>query len=110
MPNGLLGLAAFLALPVRVLVGDEDVDRDVHLKISGALDALQGPHRLERARRWVDALHAAAEARGLRGNATLELLPGTGHSARAAIERGGLVTRTLRFLDEHEQPSDPQCA
>ena len=93
-------IEAFLRVPVRVLVGEGDVARDANLNTSPALDEMQGRHRLARARRWVREVQTAAEARGLPCRATLELLPGTGHSAREAIGRGGLVPRTLRFLAE----------
>ncbi|MGE3855679.1 MAG: alpha/beta hydrolase family protein [Dehalococcoidia bacterium] len=98
MPEGLPDLDAFLRVPVRVLVGEGDVARDANLNTSPALDEMQGRHRLERARRWVRAVRAAAQERGLPCRAVFEVLPGTGHSAREAIGRGGLVPRTLRFL------------
>lgn len=99
MEPGWADLDAFLGLPMRVLVGDRDVARDVNLNTAPAVDELQGRHRLERARRWVRAVHAAAEARGLPCDLALELLPGTGHSVREAIDHGGFVPRTLEFLD-----------
>ncbi|MDA0301294.1 MAG: hypothetical protein O2822_02105 [Chloroflexi bacterium] len=98
MPDGWADLDAFLRLPIRVLVGDRDVTRDANLNTSPAVDELQGRHRVERAQRWVRAVRAAAETRGLPSNVALELLPRTAHSATEAIARGGLVGRTLKFV------------
>jgi len=99
MPEGWADVEAFLHLPIRVMVGDRDVARDANLNTSSAVDELQGRNRLERAQRWVRAVRAAAEARGIPSNLALELLPRTGHSADEAIRRGGLVVRTLAFLE-----------
>ena len=98
-PDGLRRLDAFRGVPVCVLVGAKDVQRDAALRTSVYLDAMQGPHRLTRARRWVRAV-AATRGAGAGGGAevSLSLLPGTAHSIRQAIERGALVPRALAFL------------
>ncbi|MEH6627033.1 MAG: alpha/beta fold hydrolase [Motiliproteus sp.] len=49
-------LNELLRLSMLVLVGDQDVQRDSSLKTTARLDQQQGLHRLERARRWVDAI------------------------------------------------------
>jgi pimeloyl-ACP methyl ester carboxylesterase len=99
LPEGLPNLDEFLRIPIRVMVGEHDVRRDASLNTSPAIDHIQGPHRIERARRWVDAVHAAARERGIPSHAALEILPDVGHSMRDAIDQGDLVGRTFRFFD-----------
>jgi pimeloyl-ACP methyl ester carboxylesterase len=106
LPGGLPNLDEFLRIPTRVMVGENDVRRDASLNTSPAIDCSQGLHRIDRARRWVDGVNAAARERGIRSRVALEILPGVGHSMRDAIEHGGLVDRTFRFFDC--QFSDPR--
>ena len=68
----------FLRLPIRVIVGERDIERDDSLRTSKRLDRWQGPHRLERARRWVADLEKEAHTRGITPRVTLEVLPDTG--------------------------------
>lgn len=91
-PRGLLGL------PLLLLVGEHDTERDADLRTSGWLDRRQGPHRVERALRWMDHLETVARRHGLQSQAHFDLLPATGHSFRQAVQHGGLVRRTLDFL------------
>lgn len=92
--------AAFLRLPVLVLVGEQDRDpADPSLRHAPRLDRLQGPHRLARGRRWVEHLHATAAGLGIDGHYTFDLLPASGHDFGTCADpaRGGLVRRTLAF-------------
>lgn len=92
--------AAFLCLPVLVLVGEEDRDpADPSLRHAPRLDRLQGPHRLARGRRWIEHLHAAAAELGIAGRFLFDLLPASGHDFAACADpaRGDLVRRTLAF-------------
>jgi pimeloyl-ACP methyl ester carboxylesterase len=89
---------AFLRLPTRVWVGDRDTAADDALRSSPELDALQGGSRLERARRWVQALHRACDARGLAPGATLHGVPGAGHDFVQCDRRGGLAESVVDFL------------
>lgn len=98
MPEGIQELGAFFRIPTRVMVGDSDVDRDNKLRTSPALDEDQGVHRLERARRWVDAVCLSAVESGVIPQIHLEILPESGHSAKEAIHNGGLVKRSITFL------------
>jgi pimeloyl-ACP methyl ester carboxylesterase len=106
LPGGLPNLEEFLRVPIRVMVGENDVRRDASLNTSPAVDYTQGLHRIERARRWVDAVHAAARERNVTSRVALEILPRVGHSMRDAIEHGGLVDRTFRFFDS--ECADPR--
>jgi poly(3-hydroxybutyrate) depolymerase len=87
----------FLRVPVEVVVGGRDVG-STNLKRGERVDAQQGTNRLERARRWVGAMRAAAEAHGLEPTVTLTEVPNIDHSFREFCARGALVERVGRFL------------
>lgn len=88
-------LGRFLQLPIRVVVGALDRHSDALTRSDPQLDALQGTHRLERARRWVQALHQAAALRGLRPNAQLHVLPQAGHDFAQCMQSGALASLAL---------------
>lgn len=97
---------AFLRIPLHVLVGERDVERDAGLRTGESIDRRQGPDRLTRALRWMDHLEAAAHLYGLPPSVSFDLLADTGHSFTEAVERGGLVSRTLEFLHPAGTPPD----
>ncbi|HEV7956599.1 MAG: hypothetical protein JWL94_1806 [Microbacteriaceae bacterium] len=88
----------FLRLPMHVLVGELDVEREAHLRVDPGLDRTQGNHRLARALRWVDHVEEVAADRGIRSQVSFDLLPGTAHSFSSAVHRGDLVTRVVSFV------------
>jgi pimeloyl-ACP methyl ester carboxylesterase len=88
----------FLRLPILVLVGERDVQRDPQLRIGRSVDRLQGEHRVARAFHWTEHLAAEASARGLMPPARLELLPRTGHSLGQALTAGDFGRRVIGFL------------
>src|SRR5687767_12556083 len=59
----------FLKVPVEVLIGGADLDA-LNLRSTARVTAQQGTNRVERARRWVDAMREAAKACGLRPRIT----------------------------------------
>jgi pimeloyl-ACP methyl ester carboxylesterase len=89
---------AFLRLPTRVWVGDRDTAADDAFRSSPELDALQGGSRMERARRWVQALQHACHARGLAAGATLHGVAGAGHDFAQCDRRGALAESVVDFL------------
>ncbi len=91
-------LAAWLVLPMIVLVGSEDNQRDPALRQSARLDRLQGLTRIERGQRFIAVTAAAARKRGLTPRLEFTLLPGVGHSFEAAMTAGGLPEKILPFL------------
>lgn len=105
---------AMLQVPMLVLVGGRDVERDTAMRTDPQLDYRQGTDRRDRAGRWTAHLEAAARARGLQVAVSVELLSGCGHSYPALVERGGLVTRTFAFLREPDRAvtgaAHPRCA
>ncbi len=99
LPAGVHDLNGFLEIPVRVMVGENDTGRDALLRKSKSIDRAQGWNRLERAKNWVRALDSCASTRGVVSKVSLEVLPECGHSARDAIRKGGLVRRSISFLN-----------
>jgi len=100
-PNGSLkgvvfDAERFLCVPVEVLVGSRDLG-STNLKRGERVD-VQGANRVERARRWVAAMRAAAAAHGLKPAVTLTEVPGIDHSFAEFMERGALVERVGNFL------------
>jgi pimeloyl-ACP methyl ester carboxylesterase len=91
-------VAAFLRIPVHVLVGDRDVGRGPSLRTGPSIDRRQGVNRIARALRWTDHLEDVARARNLAPRVSFDLLADTGHSFTEAVEKGGLVARTFDFL------------
>lgn len=92
-----LDLSAFLKLPMLVMVGSADRNRDATLRQGRKIDALQGADRVERAKRWTAAVNDAARVRGLAPPAAFIELPGAAHSF-ADCARSGLVGRAAEFL------------
>lgn len=88
----------FLDLPLAVFVGSEDVRRDASLRCNEHLDREQGATRLERARRWVTALHRAAASRSRHSNVSLVELPHSGHDFHENVRTDRLDRRVLEFL------------
>lgn len=81
-------LDEFLSLPTLTTVGLRDTSRDATLRTNPEIDALQGRTRVERAKRWVDALVSATLARGLEPRHGFAGIEGVGHDFRKAISRG----------------------
>lgn len=88
-------LGRFLQIPTWVTVGELDDQSDALTRRDPLLDALQGTHRLERARRWVQALHSAAAARGIQAAAQLHVLPQAGHDFEQCMRSGALAQLAL---------------
>lgn len=97
-------LRDFLHIPACVYVGTEDVTRDDALRKTCALDARQGPHRHARARTYVTALNAAAEAAGIPPQARLIEMTDCDHDVVRAITQNQLAARVL---DARAASSDP---
>lgn len=90
--------AEFLRIPLRVAVGSRDVDRDSSVRTTTKVDESQGGDRIERAKRWVTAMQAAARARSIPGRHELALLADAGHSFSDCVE-AGLARSTFEFFD-----------
>lgn len=78
----------FLDRAITIAVGAEDCIPDANTRSGPAIDAQQGRHRLERARRWTAAIRAASERFGLPPRARLRVLPGCGHDFQDCADAG----------------------
>jgi len=96
----------FLQVPVSVLVGDADTERDGALRKSEQLDSMQGTTRVERAQRWVMAMSAEAKQYGLGTEYRLFILPNSDHSFSRSIKHGAMAEHVFDFLFEHHRAQD----
>jgi pimeloyl-ACP methyl ester carboxylesterase len=94
---------ALLRVPMLVAAGEWDVERDAALRRSPEIDRRQGPHRLERARRFVAAMRRAARDAGLPPVVSFRELPRIPHSFFASVRRGGLAEIAFAFLCAEER-------
>lgn len=85
-------LPHYLALPVTVHVGTQDITRDDALRQAPALDVGQGMTRLARAQTYIARFANAAQAAGVQPRIALNLLDGIGHDVAAAITLAGLAS------------------
>ena len=76
----------FLRVPMTVIVGDQDIERDPELNKSSRVDKQQGLNRVERARNWIKSMNKAATAHDLAAHYQLVVLPGIGHSFEQSVE------------------------
>lgn len=86
----------FLRIPITVVVGERDTTQE-GLRRTKRADR-QGQNRVERARHWVDAMHAAAQAYRLEPRVVLELVDGGEHSFQQAMQRDRLGDRVFKDL------------
>jgi pimeloyl-ACP methyl ester carboxylesterase len=83
-------LDRLISKPTLVVVGTEDTRRDGSLNREPIVDATQGETRLERARRWVEAMSVAADASGTRNRVEMRTLSGAGHDFEDNMKSHGL--------------------
>lgn len=98
LPDLQFDAARFLRIPAWVLVGEEDDVRDAALRQSDRVDRRQGATRLERGRRWVEAMNAAALARDLTAHYRFIALPDADHSFSRSIRHGDMAARVFECL------------
>ena len=87
----------YLRVPVTVLDGTLDTDKEV-FRNSEMISALQGEHRLARARHWVDAMHTQAQAHGMPSLVELIEIEGTGRLFGPLCRKGRLIQRVFWSL------------
>jgi poly(3-hydroxybutyrate) depolymerase len=103
LPDLRFDAEAILRVPMLVAAGEWDVERDAALRQRPELDRVQGPHRLERARRFVQAMRRAAHDAGLPPLVSFRELPRTKHSFLASVRRGGFAELAFAFLFASEE-------
>jgi pimeloyl-ACP methyl ester carboxylesterase len=87
----------FLRVPMTVIVGEQDT-HSKNLRRTERVIRQQGRTRVERARRWVDSMRAAAEARRLDPLVAFESIPGGKHTFASLMTSGGLGERVFAAL------------
>ncbi len=87
----------FLNVPMTVLVGAEDLNQS-GFRRSRRLDREQGTNRVDRARRWVDAMKESAGAHHMESRVRFEAIENCGHSFKRSILRNGLGDRVFAAL------------
>ena len=92
----------FLKIPTLVLVGEKDIERDKALRKSRKIDQFQGLNRLERGRAWIDALNDRSRQLGIiSSHHHFIQLPGSDHSFRRCIRKGGMADLIFRHFFSH---------
>lgn len=88
----------FSTVPACVLVGESDTECDAKLNKLPKINAQQGYMRLERGRRWVEAMSITARAYGYKTAYQFQTLADCDHSFVRSIRRGCMATRLFEFL------------
>lgn len=89
----------FLAVERHVLIGAQDTGRGDNLRVSRKIDSIQGTNRIERARRWFDAMEDASRRYDVHPpRATFEIIPGVGHSFATSTRRRSLPARVMNHI------------
>jgi pimeloyl-ACP methyl ester carboxylesterase len=88
--SSLPDLERLISTPTLVVVGTEDTRRDSSLNREPIVDTTQGQTRLERARRWIEAMNGAAEKLGTRSASEMRILRGAGHDFEDNMKSHGL--------------------
>lgn len=87
----------YLRVPITVLDGTLDTDKEV-FRNSVMISAVQGEHRLARARHWVAAMRKQAQAHGMPSLVELVEIEGVGHLFGPFCREGRLVQRVFWSL------------
>lgn len=97
LPDVRFDAEEFLTVPVTVMVGAGD-NEPTAARRKERLDREQGVGRVERARRWVAAMQAAAAMHHMESRVAYEEIENCDHSFARSILRGGLGDRVFRAL------------
>jgi len=87
-------VAEMLRLPLVVIVGEQDTERDRSLRQEPRVDHLQGRHRLARARTWFEQARRVAEENGIANGFELHIVEGVGHNGT----HPAIIARAAAFL------------
>jgi len=104
LPNLRFDQSRFLRVPMTVIVGDQDNERDPELNKSPRIDRQQGLNRVERARNWVESMNLAAAAHGITTHHRLTVLPGIGHSFEQGVELEAMNEKIFSSLFDATHP------
>ncbi len=96
-------LSGFLDLPILVMVGEQDTQRDSSLRKGKRLDRQQGPNRLVRARTWVAAVVERQQLQGATRPVQLQILPDQGHDFLQNAQQSDMLERIFVFWRQCEK-------
>jgi len=102
LPSLRFDTASFLRIPMTVVIGDQDIDRDDELNKSPRIDLLQGRNRLERAQTWVRTMNLVARSNGLPEHYRVEIISGLDHSFARGISQGTMHQKIFEYLFENQ--------
>lgn len=103
LPGVVFDPAEFLRIPALVMVGEWDAERDPGLNRAPHIDRRQGTTRIERGKRWVEAMKNAAAGYGCHTDYRFEVLPSSGHSFLENMQQGNMGERVFEFFFEHKE-------
>jgi pimeloyl-ACP methyl ester carboxylesterase len=86
-------ISQFLRIPLRVYVGEEDVERDGALRTTKLVDSTQGVNRKSRAISFLASFRDTARQHGITTNSTITILPSCGHDFTQCAEQAALAER-----------------
>ncbi|CAG7644534.1 alpha/beta hydrolase family protein [Paenibacillus allorhizosphaerae] len=89
---------AFLKIPTLVTVGERDTTRNDPLEKDPEIDAQQGLTRVERGKRWAQAMKEAANAEGITADYRFQTVPNAGHNFENCMDKGGMGKSVFEFL------------
>jgi len=89
---------AFLDIPTTVIVGNRDTRVDGSVRQDPLIDGYQGHNRLRRARCYVRAVQAYAEAMGKAVRPQLLTLPDVSHDFTQCVRDGNLIDEAAKAL------------
>ena len=104
LPSVSLQPDRFAHIPVLVVVGDKDTERDENLRRSNKLDRRQGLTRVDRAQRWVAAMNDTAQRHDANTGYRVALLKGVGHSYAESM-RAGMGDLIFEFFRQYQLTS-----
>ena len=87
-----------LQVPACVLVGQWDIKSDPGLNQTARIQQQQGTTRLERGRRWIDAMNQAAMAHGFDTPYEFSILPGVDHDFTRTMKSGQFCQFVFKYL------------
>lgn len=99
----------FLRVPITVIIGERDTET-AGLRSTPRVNRQQGATRVERARRWVEAMREAAQARGIEPLVILETIPDGTHDFMSLMKTGKLGERVFERLFDAPPPRPSRSA
>ena len=90
LPDVQMSPDRFLTVPAAVIVGERDTRAGSALRKTTRVSEQQGRSRLERGRRWVEAMRRTAREAGLVSSFDFVEMPRCGHSFKRCMQRGGM--------------------